>query len=259
MNEKAKQVEVAETSSALTEFDFENHNVRTVLRDGEPWFIATDLCEILGIKNPRDALALLDDDEKDDVGNTDAIGRQRQLNAVNESGLYHLIFKSRKPAAKRSRKWVTTQVLPEIRKTGRYEAANAALPKQILFSKIIGISGLLIQAIDKVRDVSGEELEDIDMLLALIKRSMDANAAVREKLSESHNKTLFCFNCGKQYLMKIRQFNDAIDHVEFARLALEELNIRLRRFTDGLGNIQSSTEYGKEQANELYHALGESC
>lgn len=258
MNEKAKQVEAAETSSALTEFDFENHNVRTVLRDGQPWFIATDLCEILGIKNSRDTLALLDDDEKG-VDIADTLGGPQKVGCVNESGLYHLIFKSRKPAAKRFRKWVTTQVLPEIRKTGRYEAANAALPKQIQFSKIIGISGLLIQAIDKVRDVSGEELEDIDMLLALIKRSMDANAAVREKLSESHNKTLFCFNCGKQYLMKIRQFNDAIDHVEFARLALEELNIRLRRFTDGLGNIQSSTEYGKEQANELYHALGESC
>ena len=105
----------------LVKFEFKSHEVRTVIIDGEPWFVAKDVCEILEIANARDAVAALDSDEKDGVGITDAIGREQKTTVVSESGLYALIFKSRKPQAKAFRKWVTSEVLPQIRKTGKYE------------------------------------------------------------------------------------------------------------------------------------------
>ncbi|MEO5376129.1 MAG: Bro-N domain-containing protein [Alphaproteobacteria bacterium] len=90
----------------------------------EPWFVAADVCRVLEIGNSRDAVSRLDDDEKSsfltDVGTADA--PVRKVSIINESGLYSLIMTSRKPAAKRFRKWVTADVLPSIRRTGRYEA-----------------------------------------------------------------------------------------------------------------------------------------
>ena len=92
--------------------------------DGEIWFVAKDVCKVLSIKNHKDAVSRLDDDEKDEVGITDPIGRTQKTLIVNESGLYSLVFMSRKPEAKKFRKWVTSEVLPSIRKTGSYSIAK---------------------------------------------------------------------------------------------------------------------------------------
>ena len=113
-------------SNELTTFDFEDFAVRVVTRDGEPWFVAADVCRVLEIANSRDAVSGLDDDEKITVANPDGnprAGIPHQFNIISESGLYALIFTSRKPEAKKFRKWVTSEVLPAIRKTGKYEVA----------------------------------------------------------------------------------------------------------------------------------------
>ncbi|AUG53495.1 hypothetical protein CSC3H3_12800 [Thalassospira marina] len=109
-------------------FSFEGAEIRTVYRNDDPWFVAMDVCKALGIGNPRKAIQVLDDDEKDDVTLSDAIGRQQETNIINESGLYILILRSRnalKPDTlqHRFRKWVTNEVLPAIRKTGAYPPA----------------------------------------------------------------------------------------------------------------------------------------
>lgn len=102
-------------------FSQEKTPVRVQLIDGEPWFVATDVCQILGISNNRDAISRLDEDEKmDGVGITDTMGRKNKLSIVSESGLYHLIFQSRKAEARKFRKWVTGEVLPSIRRKGYY-------------------------------------------------------------------------------------------------------------------------------------------
>lgn len=101
-------------------FNYGDAQVRTVLKNNEPWFVAKDVCEVLEIRNSRDALVRLDSDEKDDVGLTDAIGRQQETAIVNEAGLYTLILTSRKPEAKQFKRWITHEVLPTIRKTGGY-------------------------------------------------------------------------------------------------------------------------------------------
>ena len=94
--------------------------IRTMFIDGEPWFVANDVCEFLEFANPRDAYSRLDDFEKG-VGNADTLGGVQQMNIVNESGLYHLCFISRKSEAQIFRRWVTQDLLPTLRKTGRYE------------------------------------------------------------------------------------------------------------------------------------------
>lgn len=98
----------------------ENVSVRTKVINGEPWFVGKDVCNLLGIANTKDSLSRLDDDERRGVGITDPIGRNQQVTCINESGLYHLIFISRKPEAKSIRRWVTGTVLPSIRRTGSY-------------------------------------------------------------------------------------------------------------------------------------------
>lgn len=99
-------------------------NLRTKVIGNEPWFIAQDICSILGLNNITKALAALDFDEKRGVTISNAVGNNQEVRAINESGLYHLIFISRKPEAKSIRRWVTGTVLPSIRRTGSYSISN---------------------------------------------------------------------------------------------------------------------------------------
>jgi len=92
---------------------------------GNIWFVAADLCKILGIVNPTRALSILDDDESTLHSMKGAMGEEREFNVISESGMYHLIFKSRKEEAQAFRKWVTSKVLPAIRQTGSYHARPA--------------------------------------------------------------------------------------------------------------------------------------
>ena len=102
-------------------FNFVMHSVRVIMIGGIPWFVAVDVCDALTINNNRMALERLDEDEKG-VSSIDTLGGIQDLSIINESGLYSLILTSRKPEAKKFKKWVTSEVLPAIRKTGRYEA-----------------------------------------------------------------------------------------------------------------------------------------
>lgn len=104
-------------------FQFDGQQVRTVSDQGERvWFVAKDVCDVLGIRKYRDALTRLDDDETRTLPViVDTLGGVQTMTAVDESGLYALIMRSRKPEAQAFRKWVTRDVLPSIRRTGRYE------------------------------------------------------------------------------------------------------------------------------------------
>ncbi|MBR6538072.1 MAG: phage antirepressor [Lachnospiraceae bacterium] len=90
--------------------------IRTVTIGGEPWFVAKDICEVLKHTNPTVAMQMLEEDERTKV----SLGRAGETNVINESGLYALIIKSNLPSAKKFRKWVTSEVLPSIRRTGTY-------------------------------------------------------------------------------------------------------------------------------------------
>lgn len=102
-------------------FKYETKEVRTVEVEGEILWVAKDVCEVLEIQNHRQAVKQLDEDESMGyVLHTPSRGSQEML-VVNESGLYSLILRSNKPEAKKFKKWITSEVLPSIRKTGRYE------------------------------------------------------------------------------------------------------------------------------------------
>lgn len=107
-------------TNAIEVFDNEEFgSIRTTMINGEPWFVAADVCKALEIKNSRDAMTRLDDDEKD-VALTDTLGGAQTSTVVNESGLYALVLGSRKPEAKAFKRWITHDVIPSIRKHGAY-------------------------------------------------------------------------------------------------------------------------------------------
>ena len=115
--------------SAVELFSFNSHQLRIVVLGGRKWAVAADICAVLEISNVADAMSALDEDEKG-VATTDTPGGDQRVSIINEPGLYSLILRSRKPEAKAFKRWVTHEVLPAIRETGRYEAAPVT-PRQL--------------------------------------------------------------------------------------------------------------------------------
>lgn len=140
-SQRTKKGTIVNNSTAVTTnsqpvFNFGDNQVRLVVRDGEPWFVAKDVCDTLGYSNSRDTLAKhLDEDEKG-VANSDTLGGNQQLTIINESGLYALVLRSRKPEARKFAKWVTREVLPSIRKTGQYQQPVAQGSAEIDYARI---------------------------------------------------------------------------------------------------------------------------
>jgi anti-repressor protein len=139
----------------LQKFSFENKQVRIVMKDGNPWWVAKDVCDVLGIANPSDAIKPLDDDEKNTLGISEGIRGRGNPNmaVINESGVYALIMRSNKPEAKKFRKWITSEVLPAIRKSGFYatpqrlaelEAELASTRAKVLFADAYAASDSVI-------------------------------------------------------------------------------------------------------------------
>lgn len=154
--------------NAVTNFAFEEMLVRVIEREGEPWFVANDVCRVLDLRNPRQVISRLDDDERDDVHITDVIGREQGTSIINESGLYSLILTSRKPEAKKFKKWVTSEVLPAIRKTGSYGMPTAdELEGVPFFDPVNALAplGSRVQAVAQVARRYGREAEAVAMRL----------------------------------------------------------------------------------------------
>lgn len=103
----------------LTTWNYNSSEVRTIEKGGEPWWVLSDVCKVLEITNSRNTAARLDEDEKD-VTLVDTLGGNQNMTIINESGLYSVILRSDKPQAKPFRKWVTSEVLPSIRRHGMY-------------------------------------------------------------------------------------------------------------------------------------------
>lgn len=152
--EKQAEAEVEKQNGTIDIqiFNFDSESIRVVMQDGEPWFVAKDVCDVLGLSNARMAVSSLEDWEKNTVSISYGIRGNPNMNIINESGLYSLVFKSNKPEAKAFKQWVNQEVLPSIRKFGAYitpdklqeitndpEAINTLLPKlnQALANKVL--------------------------------------------------------------------------------------------------------------------------
>lgn len=107
-------------NNELQVFSYKGNEVRTVQRDGEPWWVLKDVCAILDLGSPHKVAERLDEDERNQIPLTDRLGRLQDTAVVSESGLYNVILRSDKPEAKKFKRWVTHEVLPAIRRHGAY-------------------------------------------------------------------------------------------------------------------------------------------
>lgn len=131
-------------------FNFNGTDIRTLTIDNEPYFVGKDVAKVLGYKNSRDTLMkhVDEEDKKDGVAIRDSIGRNQSAVAINESGLYSLILSSKLPTAKKFKRWVTSEVLPAIRKHGAYMTDAKAFD---VVNNKAGLADLLQQAADQLK------------------------------------------------------------------------------------------------------------
>lgn len=149
-------------------FEYGGHQIRTLLHNGEPWFVAGDVCKVLGISNVTDATKRLD---PSDLRTFDGIeGLRRDTRWVNESGLYDLVLDSRKPEARKFRRWVTSEVLPAIRRTGRYDRFSVDNDTELLRES----ERLLNALTNRLRELEAEN------------RELKPKADVRDGIYEKH-------------------------------------------------------------------------
>ena len=128
-------------------FNFENHEVRSLLLNNEPWFVGKDVAEALGYKRARDAIRDHVDDEDKEAVKHRTLGGVQNMTIINESGLYCLVLSSKLPTAKKFKRWVTSEVLPALRKTGQYQVKE--LSGQELMAKALIEAQSVLAAKDK--------------------------------------------------------------------------------------------------------------
>ena len=147
----------------LQNFNFSGQDVRIITINDEHWFVGKDVADILGYSNSRKALSDPVDDEDKGVTKSDTLGGSQNITIINESGLYSLILKSKKPEAKQFKRWVTSEVLPTIRKHGAYMTDKKA--QDVLHGN--GLADLLIQAGEQIKSLEFDkqqlqvELEEV--------------------------------------------------------------------------------------------------
>jgi len=181
-------------NSQITPFTYGNRAVRTVVIDNAPWFMAKDVCDVLGLVNPRETLRNFPENEKG-VSSTDTLGGKQEVLIVNEPGLYRLIFQSRKPEAEKFKTWVFADVLPQIRQSGAYAPPGIVLMDRI-FQVFINEEDMGLQRIFKLMDMAtakseftGEYIKAVDVATAVM-RGMKKNptsgqlSAMATKVSE---------------------------------------------------------------------------
>ena len=142
----------------LTLFKFENNGIRSLLVNNEPYFVGNDIAKTLGYSNPRDALSKhVDQEDKiPDVAIHDG-SQKRNMTIINESGVYSLVFGSKLPSAKRFKHWVTSEVLPQLRKTGKYAVRT---DRQTELAKAVLMANEWIQEQQKQIEAQAKQLEE---------------------------------------------------------------------------------------------------
>lgn len=174
----------------LMTFNYQSNNVRTVQKDGEPWFVLRDVCTVLELGTPAKVAERLDEDEKG-VNQIHTPGGMQEMTIINESGLYNVILRSDKPEAKPFRKWVTSEVLPTIRKTGSYGGVN--------FSNLSPELQVLINLEQRQKEQQ-KAIEDVNQRLDGIREIMCIHPDNwRRDFRKLLNKIAVAQGCGEAY------------------------------------------------------------
>lgn len=161
-------------------FSYQSHEVRTVEMNGEPWFVLKDVCTVLGLTTPARVAERLDADEVSQTHLIDSMGREQSTYIISESGLYSVILRSDKPEAKPFRKWVTSEVLPQIRKTGSYSIVQADpnLPPEL------ALANQTLAAVNKIYRMQLSQGERLDKLEATKTLDHSQQLAIEEAKSQ---------------------------------------------------------------------------
>ncbi|AYP68465.1 hypothetical protein EalM137_00015 [Exiguobacterium phage vB_EalM-137] len=201
--------------------EFEGHNIRIVGTKDSPLFVLSDICDVLEIGNARQVKARLDKD----VISTDTLqtsGGPQQVTVINEDGLYDVILDSRKPQAKRFRKWVTSEVLPSIRKTGSYSIPNEGLSPQLQLlinmeleqKKMQQEVAAVKEDVDNMRDILSLDIKDwrngINKLLNGIAHQLGGQAYYQEVRNESYNLLQYKAGCDLNIRLNNRKSKAAL-------------------------------------------------
>ena len=243
----------------LQNFNFSGQEVRIITINDEPWFVGKDVADILGYSNSRKALSDHVDEEDKGVTKSDTLGGNQNITIINESGLYSLILKSKKPEAKQFKRWVTSEVLPTIRKYGAYMTNDKA--QDILHGN--GLADLLIQA--------GEQIKTLELDKQQLQVELEE---VREKTTyldlilESPNDILIT-QIAQDYGLSAVTFNRILHNLRIQRKVNKQwvlyskymgkgyIGSRTRNFLDSTGTERTSitTTWKQKGRKFLYETL----
>ena len=246
----------------LSTFNFESNSIRTLAINNEPWFVAVDICRALNLSSPSMAIANLDDDEKYTLSLTEGIkgvGKQvQELNLVSESGMYTLILRCRDAVKKgsvphRFRKWVTSEVLPQIRKTGSYSkttvdqrtglrnAVNMLVSKKGL---IYSDAYHLIHQRFNVESIEDLTLEQLPQAVEYVHKIVLEGELIAEGVKES----------GIDLNLSENELKDLINTwMAFTRFS-DSVGFLLRKIQPIIhGNLYSSPEFNLRWCNKVIH------
>ncbi len=239
-------------------FEFENKNIRTVVKDNQPWFVGKDVAEVLGYTNSRKAIADHIDIEDKDVTKRDTLGGNQSLVIINESGLYSLILKSQLPAAKQFKRWVTSEVLPSIRKQGAYLTEDVIAKTMQDPNYILGI----IQAFNDAK----QELKISNQIIGELKPKADYLDLILKG-----KKLVTISQIAKDYGMSAMKFNvelhnHRIQYIINGQWLLYEkyqakgytssISVEITR-TDGRREVKMNTQWTQKGRMFLYNFLKE--
>ena len=245
-------------------FNFENHEVRSLLLNNEPWFVGKDVADVLGYSNSRKAMADHVDDEDKEVLTSRNVTLEnipnRGITVVNESGLYSLILSSKLPSAKKFKRWVTSEVLPALRKTGQYQVKE--LSGQELMAKALIEAQSVLAAKDKVIEEMKPKVVFADAVATSHTSILVGELAkiLKQNGIDMGQKRLFAWLREKGYLIK-RQGTDYNMPTQKA-MELGLFEIKEGSYVNGSGvNITTKTPKvtGKGQQYFINKFLAKEC
>ncbi len=220
-------------------------NIRTVTINNEIWFVGKDVAEILSYTNTRDALAkrVDEEDKRDGVAICDPIGREQKPVLINESGLYSLILSSKMPNARKFKRWVTSEVLPAIRKTGHYEMENYSPEMQAILmhdKKLVKMDERVTtlentMTLDYAQQQALGEAVNYVVIDALGGKESDAYKEIGKKVFSECNRDLKrYFRVNARNNVPKKRFEEAVEYVQCWRpctntqIAIKEHNSQMR-------------------------------
>ena len=227
-------------------FDYEGKEVRTIYRDGEIWFVAKDVCDILGLTHITETLKNIELDDCSTTALMDSLGRLQDMRIVNESGMYQLIFQSRKPEAKKFTRWVTKEVLPSIRKTGKYEVSGTGNlseneKRKIIREQVIEHNKILVKEAGRIGVGNTDNKKDKQKEFAIFH-----SFGYRGLYGGLTAKTL-------HKKRNLKKSDKILDH-----MGSTELAANLFRITQAEEKLkQEEDNVGKDKANSIHYLAGQ--